>query len=195
MKCKANMYSIWIMLYHSRIMQTQLSGLLPETANFIRQVEYKRLMEGVYPVIKLARLSEQLADFAGNVTAKLEFGNSFGFDCLKGRVSAKVLVECQRCLQPVETELSGQFKFALIHSEDDLELLPEEFEPYLLEGDEQSIIDLVEDELLLCLPMVTVHEEACSEYLDKQNKLVKQAIKEDKEAAHPFAALKALKDN
>ena len=189
------MYSMWILLYHCRIMQTQLPVLLQETANFVRQVEYKRLMEGVYPVAKLARLSEHLVDTAGNVTAKLEFGNSFGFDCLKGSVSVKVLVECQRCLQPLETELSGQFKFALIHSEDDVELLPEEFEPYLLEGEEQSIIDLIEDELLLCLPMVTVHKKACSEYLDKRNKLVKQAIKEDKEAAHPFAALKTLKDN
>jgi len=189
------MYSMWILLYHSWIMQTQTPVLLQETANFVRQVEYKRLMEGIYPVAKLARLSEQLLDTAGDVTAKLEFGDSVGFSCLKGCVSVKVQVECQRCLQPVETELLGQFKFALVNSEDDLELLPEEFEPYLLEGEEQSIIDLIEDELLLCLPMVTVHKDACSDYLAKQNKLMKQAIEEDKEAAHPFAALKVLKDN
>jgi uncharacterized protein len=74
-------------------------------------------------------------------------------------------------------------------------LLPEEFEPYLLEDEEQSIIDLVEDELLLSLPMVTVHEEACSDYMTKQNREVKAAIEAEKEAEHPFAALKALKDD
>lgn len=175
-------------------MQTQLPVLLPETANFVRQVEYRRVIEGIYPIAKLYRLRDQLVSDVGNVTAKLEFGNSIGFDCLKGSVSARLLVECQRCLQPVEIELSGRFKFALIKSEDELELLPEEFEPLLLEAEEQSIIDLIEDELLLSLPMVTVHENACSDYMAKQNKLVKQAIKTEREAVHPFAALKALKD-
>jgi uncharacterized protein len=166
---------------------------LPETANFLRQVEYKRVLEGVYPLAKLSRLSEQMLNATGNVAAKLEFGNSVGFACLKGSVSARVLLECQRCLQPVKFELSGQFKLALISNEDEQDLLPEEFEPYLLEGDEQSIIDLVEDELLLCLPMVSVHEEACSDYMLTKNEQVKQVIEKEKEAAHPFAALKSLK--
>ena len=176
-------------------MQTQLPVLLPETANFVRQVEYKRVLEGVYPLAKLTRLSEKLLNATGNVTAKLEFGDCVGFACLKGSVSARVLLECQRCLQPVKVELSGQFKLALISSEDEQNLLPDEFEPYLLEGDEQSIIDLVEDELLLCLPMVSVHESDCSGYMLEQNKQVKQAIAEEKEAAHPFAALKSFKDH
>jgi len=143
---------------------------------------------------KLTRLNEQLLDVTGYVSAKLEFGKSAGFDCLQGSVSASVSLDCQRCLQPVNVDLSGQFKFALVNNEDELELLPEEFEPYLLEGDEQSIIDLIEDELLLCLPMVSAHEEFCSDYMLKQKVQNKQAIEEDKEAAHPFAALKALKD-
>ena len=52
-------------------------------------------------------------------------------------------------------------------------------------------IDLVEDELLLSLPMVMTHNEACSGFMTEQEK----AIKAEKEAAHPFAALKALKDD
>jgi len=73
--------------------------------------------------------------------------------------------------------------------------LPAEFEPYLLEGEEQSIIDLIEDELILCLPMVTLHEDACSGYMEKQNKKVKAAIEAEKESSNPFAALKSLKDD
>ena len=91
----------------------------------------------------------------------------------------------------MEIEVAGEFKFALVNSEEDFELLPEEFEPYLLAGEEQSIIDLVEDELLLSLPMVTVHENACSDYLASQEKAIMAA----KEAEHPFAALRALKDD
>jgi uncharacterized protein len=168
-------------------MQTQM----PETLNFVRQVELNRVIDGVYPLSKFTRLSETLLSNEGDVTVKIEFGYKVGFACLKGRVSAKVLVECQRCLKPMETELAGSFKFALVSSEDEFDLLPEEFEPYLLEGDEQSIIELIEDELLLSLPMVTVHDNACSVYMTKQE----EAMKAEKEASHPFAALKALKDD
>jgi uncharacterized protein len=168
-------------------MQTQM----PETLNFVRQVELNRTIDGVYPLSKFARLGETLLSNQGDVTVKLEFSYKVGFACLTGRVSANALVECQRCLKPMETELAGSFKFALVRSEDEFELLPEEFEPYLLEGEEQSIIDLIEDELLLSLPMVTVHDNACSVFMTKQE----EAMKAEKEASHPFAALKALKDD
>jgi len=176
-------------------MQTQLPVMLSESLNFVRQVELNRTIEGIYPIAKLPRLNETLLSRDGHITAKLEFTNSVGFASLKGHVSAKLLVECQRCLEPVETELSGSFKFALVSSEEEFDLLPEEFEPYLVEGEEQSIIELIEDELLLCLPMVTIHDDDCSDYMLKQNKKMKAAIQTEKEAEHPFAALKALKDD
>ena len=174
-------------------MQTQFLGELLETANFARQVELKRTIEGVYPLAKLTRLSETLSSNEGFVTARLEFGQCVGFACLKGRVSATLSVDCQRCLEPMEIEVTGSFKFALVNAKDDSELLPEELEPYLIEGEEQSIIELIEDELLLSLPMVTVHEKDCSDYMSKQNSEVKAAIQSEKAASHPFAALKALK--
>ena len=167
---------------------------IPETVNFVHQVERNRTLEGGYRLGKLARLQEVLAVDTGNddrqVTAKVEFCHSVGFASIKGKVSATLLIECQRCLEPMEIEVEGRFKFALIDSEEEMELLPDEFEPYLLEGEEQSIIDLVEDELLLCIPMVTMHDNACSEVMVKQQK----EIEAQKEAAHPFAALKNLKD-
>ena len=169
----------------------QLPAMLPATADFMRQVELNRTIEGSYPLAKLERLSEFLLHNEGYVSAKLAFGHSAGFACLKAKASAKLLVMCQRCLKPMETEVAGSFKFALVNSEDEFELLPEEFEPYLMEGEKQSIIDLIEDELLLCLPMVTVHEDACSDFIKSQQK----ARKAEKEASHPFAALKVLKDN
>ena len=178
-------------------MQTQVPATIPETVDFVRQVELNRTIEGVYPLSKLLRLSEALLSTEGDITAKLAFTNSVGFASLKGNVSAKVQLECQRCLAPVATELSGRFKFALLNSEEEFELLPEEFEPYLIEGDEQSIVELIEDELLLCMPMVTMHTDDCSDYMMKQNKAVQAEIeatrKANKEAEHPFAALQALK--
>lgn len=166
---------------------------LLEVVNFTRQVELKRTIEGVYPVSGLARLNESLLSNEDQVTAVLQFGRCVGFACLKGSVSATLLVECQRCLKPMQVEVIGRFKFALVSSEDEFEFLPEELEPYLIEGKEQSIIKLIEDELLLSLPMVIVHESACSNYMNTQNSEIKTAIKAEQKASHPFAGLKALK--
>lgn len=166
-------------------------AVLPETADFVRQVEINRTLEGIYPLSKFTRLKELILSDEGFISAKLEFGECVGFACLRAKVSAKLQFECQRCLDPVEVEVSGSFKFALVRNEEESELLPEELEPYLLEGDEQSIIDLVEDELLLCLPMVTSHENDCSDFMSQQQK----EIEAEKEASHPFAALQALKDD
>lgn len=168
---------------------------LLEVVNFARQVELNRAIDGIYPISKLARLSEALLSNEGFVTAKLKFGYCVEFACLKGSVSATLVTECQRCLKPMQTEVTSRFKFALVNSEDEFELLPEELEPYLIEGEEQSIVELIEDELLLSLPMVIVHETACSNYMNKQNSKMQAAIKTEKEAAHPFAALSALKGN
>jgi len=168
-------------------MQTQL----PETVNFVRQVELNRTLEGDYPLTKLTRLSEALVSEEGSVHAKLVFGTTVGYASLKGSVSATLQVECQRCLQPQEIEVKGNFKFALVHSEDDFDLIPTELEPYLIGSEEQSIIEIIEDELLLSLPMVSVHDNACSDILTEQEKLRRA----EKEEAHPFAALKALKDD
>ncbi|MBN4063404.1 DUF177 domain-containing protein [Cardiobacterium sp. AH-315-I02] len=170
---------------------------LLEAVSFSRQVELNLTIDGIYPISKLARLSGALLSNEGFVTARLKFGNCAGFACLKGSVSASLVTECQRCLKPMQTEVMGRFKFALVNSEDEFELLPEELEPYLVEGEEQSIVELIEDELLLSLPMVIVHETACSAYINKHmnkhNSKMQAAIKTEKEAAHPFAALSALK--
>lgn len=176
---------------------------MPETVNFVHQVEINRTLEGEYPLAKFERLQEVLAtnvdaiissdgsSYDGKVAAKIEFCQSVGIASIKGKVSATLHVDCQRCLQTMEVKVEGRFKFALISHEDEIELLPDEFEPYLLEGEEQSVIDLVEDELLLSLPMVTVHDNPCSAVMTKQQK----EIAAQKEAAHPFAALKSLKDS
>ncbi len=176
-------------------MQTKVSGVLPEAVNFMRQVDRNRIIEGAYPVSAMPRLSDSLSNNEGFAIVKLEFGNSVGFASLKGKVTATLTAQCQRCLQPMKTTVTGNFKFALVNSEEELELLPEEFEAYLLEDEEQSIIDIVEDELMLSVPMVLVHEEACSDYMKAQDAAggVREKMQAEKEAAHPFAALKALK--
>ena len=170
-------------------MQTRVPVELPDTANFLRQVELGSTLSGEISISRFQRLAELLVSDSGSAQASLVFGYSAGYASVKGNITADLKVECQRCMQPMDVRINSRFKFAFVHSEDEFDMIPDEFEPYIIEGDEQSVIDIFEDELLLSVPMVPVHEEPCSDYMSAHEQ-EKQA---EREASHPFAALKALK--
>lgn len=163
----------------------------PETLNFLRQVERNYRFEGELPVTRLSRLCEILHSDSGNIEVDFEFATRAGFASLKGRVKAHLEVQCQRCLQAMPVELDSVFKLAFVRSEEQADELPEEFEPYLIEGEEQLMLPLLEDEILLSLPMVATHEQPCSAFMSEHE----EQVQASKEAAHPFAALKNLKKN
>lgn len=161
---------------------------LPESVDFLKQVEKNACYEGGWPLARFERLREIINDSSGEVTARLRFGTSAGTRCLDGSIKAELELRCERCLEPVKKHIETGFRFGLVTSEDEAELLPKEFEPLIITGSEQSLIDLVEDELLLSLPIVARHEEECSEILQKH----KNDGAAQQHTHRPFAALKDL---
>jgi uncharacterized protein len=161
---------------------------LPETVDFLKQVERNACFEGVWPVARFERLAEAICTTRGDVAVRLKFGIRAGTQCLDGHVEAELVLRCERCLEPVTKTIESDFRFGLVTSEDEAELLPGEFEPLLVNSTEVSLADLVEDELLLSLPIVARHEEACSELLQKHTK--DEDVQQD--TYKPFAALKDL---
>lgn len=141
------------------------------------------------PLVKLERLSGSLHDNSGELFATLRFTSGTGYLGLNGTVEASLDLICQRCLQPMKHEVSGQFKFGLMTDEKYEDKVPSDAEPYLLEGDEQSVIDILEDELLLSIPIAVTHQNECSKFLQQQN----EERRVEKEKSNPFAVLKDLK--
>ncbi len=162
---------------------------LPETTNFLKQAERNVTLEGVMPLAKLERLSEVLCDNSGELSARLNFTSSSGYLGLHGSVEASLELDCQRCMKPMKHVVSGLFKFGLMTSEGYEDKLPPDVDPYLLGGDEQSVVEILEDELLLSIPIAVAHEKECSEFLKQQN----EARRVEKEKSNPFAVLKDLK--
>jgi len=146
-------------------------------------------LEGVMPLAKLSRLSELLSDNAGELSAKLHFTSGTGYLGLYGEVEASLQLICQRCMKPMKHKVSGQFKFGLMTSEEYEHKVPDDADPYLLEGDEQSVVEVLEDELLLLIPIAVMHDKECSEFLQQQN----EERRLEKEKSNPFAVLKDLK--
>lgn len=161
---------------------------MPACVDFLKQVERKAEYEGTWSVSAFERLAEAISSSRGEVSARLKFGTRAGIPCLDGRVQAELELRCERCLEPVTQRIDSEFRFGLITSEGEAELLPKEFEPLVVSDVEQSLVELVEDELLLSLPIVARHDEDCSEILQKH----KQDGKSQHDTHRPFAALKDL---
>lgn len=104
---------------------------------------------------------------------------------LDGR--AQLALVCQRCLQPVHTALQARRSFRFVESEARAaEIDADSEEDVLALTRTLDLIELVEDELLLALPLVPRHD-VCPQPLKVRDE------EPFEERAHPFAALGSLK--
>lgn len=107
---------------------------------------------------------------------------------------ARVWRECQRCLQPVALDLAVDRSLRFVADEATAAALDAESEEDVLAmGRRFDLVELVEDELLLALPLVPMHD-TCPVPLGLPE--APSAADEDAASeapARPFAALAALK--
>ncbi|MCW8918076.1 MAG: YceD family protein [Gammaproteobacteria bacterium] len=172
---------------------------LPVHIDPLRMAETGRLLEGRYAIADLERLHDLLLESSGEVVVSLEFGiDAEGIRYMKGRLQGAVPLECQRCLQPMQAPIDSTFALGLVRSIEAAEKLPAHYEPLLLEGDTLFLRDVIEDELILALPLVAKHDESqCIEVKQRVAAAVKRNDYErgEDKKANPFAALAALKSN
>ncbi len=109
---------------------------------------------------------------------------------LQLQARAHVARECQRCLQPVLLVLDVDRAFRFAPSEDEAAAIDAESEDDVLALSRQfDLRELIEDELLLALPIVPKHEPC-------PTPLISAALLQDETSvapSHPFAALALLK--
>lgn len=110
--------------------------------------------------------------------------NEAGHRLIEGRVDTTVDLTCQRCLEPVAVEVHAEVMLGVVNHEQDIGKLPESTEPLVLDENPVWLADLIEDEILLALPVVPRHEHLCApshrEYEDADV------------VENPFAALRGL---
>jgi uncharacterized protein len=132
---------------------------LPEFLDPWRAAEQAALYQGEAAVADLSRLGELLSDTAGTVTYRLEFlRDDNGQAVLRGSVRATLRMVCQRCLEPMEVPVAGSWSQAAVSGLDEANRLSEEYDPLLVEGRLVRPLELIEEELLLLLPQIAVHE-------------------------------------
>lgn len=115
-----------------------------------------------------------------------------GRSYLKGIVSLTVELECQRCLQGKPEPLTAHLDLVLLRHEGQIERYEGESEPVLIEDDGLDLRVLLEDELILALPIIAMHDEDCQPWQD-ETELEIDDTESEPERENPFAMLAQLK--
>ncbi len=136
-----------------------MSSPLPDLIDPWRAVDAGAEFEGALPLSGLPRLAESLRETAGEVGYRLAFARDLeGRGNLRGEIVARLVLTCQRCLGAMEWDVTAPLDLALISGLGEARLLPEELDPLLVSEASIRLLDLIEDELLLALPQIAMHE-------------------------------------
>lgn len=131
-----------------------MSGRIPDSIDPHDWARTGRHVTGTLPLASLERLCENLEDTAGDVEITLA-GHMFpaGRPVLTGAAACSVAVRCQRCLEPFTLHLEAPIRLGVLTHEGALAKLQAGCEPLICpSGQELSVAQLIEDELLLVLP-------------------------------------------
>ena len=169
-----------------------MSNQLPKTVDPFRLAGTGAWLDGGLPLAGMMRLAPRLASSEGMVGVQLKFGvdaNNTKF--VTGSLSASLQLVCQRCMElmsyPVEIKLTLGM---IAGNAEKVRLLSEHYEPLLIESDSMDLTEMVEDELLLALPIVPLHpQDSCAVILEE---LCDQPLDASREVHRPFASLSGL---
>lgn len=172
-----------------------MSEGLPQQLDLLRAARQGAMFNGTIDVRCMSRLRDYLSTDQGRVDVQVELGtDTVGIPYLSGHATASLTVQCQRCLGDMPLTLDTRFLLALVTSERDTERVPDEYEPLVVTENPAALQDIVEDELILAMPIVNQHlPDQC-----EATSLIKRLHEErgqvqDSQKENPFAVLQKLK--
>lgn len=167
---------------------------LPLSIDPIKSALQRSTFDGIYPLSKMERLQGCVEQASPDVPVCLEFKkDAQGLVVLHGNFELTVVLLCQRCNQPFELVINNHFLFTPVKPDANVDLIPEEYD--IVEMNEHGEINtllLVEDELMLGIPLVPKHELAeCN--VKETNQLFGSLPEQEETKINPFSVLKQLK--
>ncbi len=138
-----------------------MSKGLPELIYPLQLDRSGRSLQGQIPVARMWRLAEALCSTAGEIVIDLRFRRGdHGCLCIQGTIQGELQLVCQRCLEPLPWPAYCEMRLGLIPTVMSRERLEPGYEPLVAQEDSPlSLVTIVEDELILALPIVPMHPE------------------------------------
>ena len=139
---------------------------LPKMINPLALAKAGEQISGSCNLSQMQRVEELVGDgIEGQITFLFEFfhDQQYQLFCIKGKIEARMNLTCQRCLEPMPLVVDSVISMAIITDDNRVGQLPKQYEPYLNKGKSVSLRELLEDELLLAMPMAPMHEECLAD--------------------------------
>jgi len=173
--------------------RTMAEAQLPKRVDAIKLVTVSQQFNADIDSKQLTRLSEAVEDCVAPVHCEIRFErDQEKHRLLQGSCNTSVVMICQRCLGNVTIPVESSFQLGLVFDDDQAKQLPKRFEP--VEVDENGQLDLwsvMEDEVLLALPMFPTHPEGDCQF--KQPGSKPKTTDSDDKRPNPFDVLAKLK--
>jgi len=136
---------------------------LPNLIDPLEFAEKKRRIIGSMPLNTMDRIRDLVLNGEGEAKVDLEFKKEGRRAVVSGWVEADLKLECQCCMGPLEWPVRSEVHLGVVSSIDEGNLLPEPFEPLLIdETGVTDLADIVADELLLAIPAIPQHPHCVS---------------------------------
>lgn len=165
---------------------------LPTHVNPFRFAENATRLSGSIPLKNMERLLSSVASEVGEVRVNMEFGiDRQKIRFLNTQLEASLCLQCQRCMESFDYEIQGSFLYGIVGSEEAANELPERFDPLIVLGEELVLQDLVEEELIVSLPIVAMHDpKDCKTRLPLT---IAETSQEEAVKENPFKVIETLK--
>lgn len=166
---------------------------LPDLIDPVHCAEHNRRFQASVNQSEMKRLSEQLVSADKDVTVELAFKRhpKLKTPMFELSVKTQLELECQRTLDPYLLAVDSHVQGVFVSSMSMAEGLDENIEIYELPEGMISSLELVEDELLLAVPMVPRQQGDYLSWQDEPESM--ESDPEDEIKENPFAKLQQLK--
>ncbi|MFZ4503276.1 MAG: YceD family protein [Methylovulum sp.] len=134
-----------------------MSQQLPEFIDPFHQADKRGQLHGHLAVKNLRRLTDILYSNEGDFAVFMVFGKEGRQAFCELSLDGVVYLKCQNCLESIEFKINTMTKLGMVNSFEQADKLSDEYEPLLIKDEKVLLNDMIEDELLLLIPVFPKH--------------------------------------
>ena len=170
-----------------------MSREFPDRVDPWKAADGQRTFHGTMPLSRMVRLAPLLESTDGAA----RFSAGFAYDRQKQLtvemvVEAELTLMCQRSLAPYVEKIHRRSTLAVIEEMSEQDAQPENYEAVLVEDGRLTLLQLVEDELLLGIPQVPRNPNVAAVELSTDGQWPSASQDEESPLQRPFAGLAGM---
>jgi uncharacterized protein len=131
---------------------------LPTKVDPFRFADQAIRLEGVLLIKDLHRLHDSLLSTEGEVNVRVQFGvDEQKIHYMRGHYTTQLVLQCKRCMEQYVQNVTGEVRSGFVQTEEEADQLPDYYDPVVVSAGVLAIADVIEDELIIGLPIVPMH--------------------------------------